>query len=69
MPSTTEVVSLILALGWQGVFNTSLGDNICQWHAQGQLYSQGNPVSSTHKNWLPQYGIDILLFVTLTKNI
>jgi hypothetical protein len=34
---------------WQGVLNTTLCDQVCQWLATGQWFSLGTPVSSTNK--------------------
>ena len=32
-----------------GVLDTTLSDEVCQWLAAGQWFSQGTPVSSTNK--------------------
>ena len=42
---------------WQGVLDASLCDNICQWIETGRWFS---PVSSTNKNWPPQYSWNIV---------
>ena len=34
---------------WQGVLNTTLRDEVCQWLAAGLWFSPGTPASSTHK--------------------
>ncbi len=34
---------------WQGVFDKTLCDKVCQSLAAGLWFSQGNPVSSTNK--------------------
>ena len=48
----------------QGVFDTTLCDNVCQWLAVGSLFSLGTPVSSTNKT--EHHGItEILLKVVL----
>jgi hypothetical protein len=33
----------------RGVFDTTLCDKVCQWHAAGRWFSPGTPVSSTNK--------------------
>ena len=33
----------------RGLLNTTLCDQICQWHAAGLWFSRGTPVSSTNK--------------------
>ena len=33
----------------RGVLDTTLCDKVCQWHAAGQWFSPGTPVSSTNK--------------------
>jgi hypothetical protein len=35
--------------GWQGVFNATLCDKVCQWLATGRWFSPGTPVSSPNK--------------------
>jgi hypothetical protein len=34
---------------WRGVFDATLCDKVCQWHATGRWFSPGTPVSSTNK--------------------
>jgi len=34
---------------WQGVLDTTLYDNVCQWLATGRWFSPGTPVSFTNK--------------------
>ena len=34
---------------WQGVLDTTLCDQVCQWLVKGQWFSPGTPVSSTNK--------------------
>jgi hypothetical protein len=38
----------------QGVLDTALCDNVCQWLAAGWWFSPGTPVSPP-LNWLPRY--------------
>jgi hypothetical protein len=45
---------------WWGVLYTTICDKVCQWLATGRWFSSGTTVSSTNKNWLPQYSWNIV---------
>ena len=59
MPITTRVVSS-KSHSWQGVFDTTLCDKVCQWLAAGQRFSSGSPVSSTNRTVRPRYNWNIV---------
>ena len=51
----------------QNVFNTTLCDQICQWHASGWWFSPGTPVSSTNKTDCHDITEILLKFVLNTQ--
>jgi hypothetical protein len=52
---------------WQGVLDTTLCDNVCQWLAKGRWFSVGTPVSCT--NTTDRHDIKNKTYKTTTTNI
>ena len=49
MSITTKFVSSNLVHAWQGVFDTTLCDKVCQWLVTGCWFFLGTPVPPTNK--------------------